>query len=115
MEQHIMELSPLPFHMIKSGKKTIELRLYDEKRKKIHIGDLIKFSNRDNPAEALTVRVVNLFVFDSFETLYKELPLTECGYTEETVKTALPKDMDMYYTKEQQEKCGVIGIQIALI
>lgn len=115
MEQHIMELSPLPFHKIKSGRKTIELRLYDEKRKKIHTGDLIKFTNRDKPAETLTVRVVNLFVFDSFETLYKELPLTECGYTEETVKTASPKDMDMYYTKQQQIKYGAVGIQIALI
>lgn len=35
MKEHIMKLKPSPFEMIRSGKKTIELRLYDEKRKSI--------------------------------------------------------------------------------
>ncbi len=33
MENHMMNLNPSPFKMIKEGHKTIELRLYDEKRK----------------------------------------------------------------------------------
>ena len=38
-----MNLHKAPFQMIKSGAKTIELRLYDEKRKKIKAGDIIEF------------------------------------------------------------------------
>jgi len=33
MKKHIMNLTPSPLKMIRDGKKTIELRLYDEKRK----------------------------------------------------------------------------------
>lgn len=32
---HYMKLNPEPFDKIASGKKTIELRLYDEKRKTV--------------------------------------------------------------------------------
>ena len=41
--QHTMRLNKEPFEMIKSGMKTIELRLYDEKRKLLRIGDEIEF------------------------------------------------------------------------
>ena len=40
-----MKLNPAPFEMIKSGQKTIELRLYDEKRQLVNIGDEIVFTN----------------------------------------------------------------------
>lgn len=36
---HNMQLQPISFEMIKNGTKTIELRLCDEKRRKIQIGD----------------------------------------------------------------------------
>ena len=32
---HTMKLDAVPFEKIKSGKKTVELRLFDEKRQKI--------------------------------------------------------------------------------
>lgn len=33
-----------PFHSVKSGKKTVEVRLNYEKRRKISISDLTKFT-----------------------------------------------------------------------
>lgn len=63
----------------------------------------------------LTAEVEDLFVFDSFATLYQELPLLECGYTIQEVEIASPKDMDAYYTKEQQENYGVVGIKLKLL
>lgn len=115
MKEHTMELTPSPFRMIQNGKKTIELRLYDEKRRKIKVGDRIRFINSEDPLETLTAEVINLFVFDSFKTLYNELPLTECGYNVQNIDSASPKDMDVYYTKERQEKYGVVGIKIMLL
>ena len=110
---HQMQLQPEPFDMIKSGEKTIELRLYDEKRRKIRIGDEIVFTNTEN-GETLTARVLDLAVFDSFEDLYKTLPLLRCGYTEQDIASASPDDMDVYYPKEKQKEYGVVGITIAL-
>ena len=48
-----MKLAPSPFEMIRNGKKTIELRLYDEKRKSISNGDRITFVNTDVTAEVI--------------------------------------------------------------
>lgn len=46
---------------------------------------------------------------------YKELSLLECGYTEADIETALPDDMNVYYSKDNQHKYGVVGIRIALL
>ena len=53
VKNHIMNLNPSPFKMIREGNKTIELRLYDEKRKKLSIGDTITFINTDNPNDVI--------------------------------------------------------------
>ena len=111
---HTMQLTPAPFELIKSGRKTIELRLYDDKRRKIQIGDNIVFVHTENPEETLEVKVTDLFVFDSFAALYDQLPLLECGYTEADIGSASSKDMDVYYPAEMQEKYGVVGIKIRL-
>lgn len=39
---HQLKLASLPFESIKSGRKTIESRLYDEKRREINLGDEIE-------------------------------------------------------------------------
>ena len=40
---HTMKLDAEPFEKIKNGSKTVELRLFDEKRQKIKPGDIIEF------------------------------------------------------------------------
>ena len=44
---HKLNLNAVPFERIKSGRKTIELRLYDEKRQKIQAGDDIIFTSTE--------------------------------------------------------------------
>jgi ASC-1-like (ASCH) protein len=109
-----MKLNPAPFEMIKSGQKTIELRLFDEKRQQIKVGDEIIFTNTVT-GETLETSVVNLHRFDSFEELYKSLPLLQCGYTSENVGKATPADMEQYYSVEEQKEYGVLGIQIRVL
>ena len=41
------------------------------------------------------------------------LPLEACGYTEVDVDAASPADMDAYYSKEAQQRFGVVGIELA--
>lgn len=109
-----MNLYPEPFEMIRCGQKTIELRLNDEKRQQIKIGDTIEFTHTET-REKIAAKVVYLHKYSSFAELYRELPLLKCGYTNEDISTAKPEDMDLYYTPEQQTKYGVLGIEIRVI
>lgn len=93
----------------KNGTKTIELRLNDEKRKLLTVGDYIEFTNRVTN-EKLLVEVIDLFKYNSFEELYKHFNKIEMGYS--INEEANPKDMENYYSKEEQEKYGVLGIEI---
>lgn len=113
--KHNMKLNPSPFEMIKSGKKTIELRLNDEKRRRIKIGDEIEFENTGDSTQVINAKVLNLYRFCSFDELYKSLPLLKCGYTSDDVRTAHPSDMECYYSDKQQKMYGVVGIEIELI
>ena len=97
--------------MIKSGKKTIELRLYDEKRRKIKVGDEIIFTNTVN-GEELSRIVKDIHKFESFYELYKLLPLLKCGYTEDDIDNASPLDMEKYYSIDEQKNFGVVGIEL---
>ena len=108
---HEMNLHPSPFAMIQSGEKTIELRLYDEKRQRIHPGDTIVFTNTAT-GETLQKTVGKLHCFESFAALYRSLPLLKCGYTPEDIHTADPADMQAYYSPAQQQRYGVVGIEL---
>ena len=111
IDVHNMKLHSSPFEMIKSGKKTIELRLFDEKRQRIKAGDKIVFTNTST-SETLNRTVAKLHRFNSFEELYKSLPLLQCGYTADDVDNAKPSDMEQYYSLEEQKKYGVVGIEL---
>ncbi|MEE0364915.1 RNA-binding protein [Clostridiaceae bacterium Marseille-Q4149] len=115
MKEHVMNLTPAPMQEIRTGNKTIELRLNDEKRKQISVGDTIKFINTEDSNDTLRVKVVDLFLFSSFAELYDNLPLLNCGYNEDNINTASPEDMEMYYSREKQNKYGVVGIEISLL
>ncbi len=111
---HHMNLNHEPFCQIRDGSKTIELRLYDEKRRAISVGDHIVFSNVSDPSALITVRVLALHRFASFAELYAALPLERCGYREDELATADPRDMEAYYSPERQALYGVLGIEIEL-
>ena len=55
-----MKLMQEPFNKIKNQTKTIEVRLYDEKRQQVQVGDFIEFSLMDNAKVKLQVVVTNL-------------------------------------------------------
>ena len=112
---HEMNLQPQPFALISSGRKTIELRLYDEKRQKICVSDTIILMNTDDPGQQLRVLVKKLHRFSSFEVLYENLPLEQCGYMPDEIPSASAADMDQYYSREKQAEYGVVGIEIELL
>ena len=107
-----MNLNPGPFEVMKSGLKTIEMRLDDERRKDIKIGDIIIFIETVTK-EQLKVEVLDLYRYPSFEELYKHFDKVELGYQKD--EEASPNDMLEYYPKDKIEKYGVLGIRIKLL
>lgn len=109
---HNMKLHEEPFIKIKSGDKTIEMRLFDEKRIEIKINDIIEFTNI-NTDEKIKCKVTNLYRYNSFEELYKHFDKISLGYDESDAPSY--NDMEKYYPKEKQEKYGVLAIEIKRI
>lgn len=107
-----MRLHNRPFELIADGTKTFELRLNDEKRKKIKVGDIIEFENRITH-DRIEASVVSLNVYENFEELYKHYDKVSIGYSlDEDAKSS---DMELYYSKEEQAKYGVLAIGIKLL
>lgn len=104
-----MRLHPEPFEKIKNGTKIIEMRLFDEKRQKIQIGDKIEFENRAN-GDKVSAIVMALYRFSSFEELYRALNKRDLGYEDD--EEAKPEDMSQYYSEDDIRQYGVVGIEI---
>lgn len=102
-----MKLQNEPFNQIKLGTKEIEIRLNDEKRKIFKINDYIEFTNITT-LEIMFVKITNLYHFESFEKLFNNFDnsILGCGSYEEMYK---------YYSKEEENKYGVLGIEIKVL
>lgn len=111
---HQMKLQSVPFEKIRSGEKTLELRLYDEKRRQVKIGDEIEFRNMEDLEKKVTVEVTGLLLYKNFSELIQDLPAAYMGY-KESEKDYLKGSMYEVYTKEEEEKYGVLGIRIRLV
>ena len=107
-----MNLHNEPFNRFKDGTKTIEMRLNDEKRQLLKEKDLIEFTNRTT-LETILVEIIKLYHFANFDELYKNFDKVSLGYDKNDI--ANPKDMEKYYSKEEQDKYGVIAIEVKLI
>ena len=105
---HKMKLNESPFERIKNGTKTIEFRLFDEKRQQIKVGDQIEFSKLPNLQEKLLVDVVELYREETFENLFRKL------YTDEEEISKKTKAMYEIYSPEKEQKYGILGIKIKI-
>ena len=103
-----MKLNESPFERIKNWTKTIEFRLFDEKRQQIKIGDKIEFSKLPDLQEKILVDVIELYREDTFENLFRKL------YTDEEEIIRKTKSMYNYYLPEKEKQYGVLGIKIKL-
>ena len=102
-----MKLQNEPFKQIKKEIKKIEIRLNDEKRKIFEINDYIEFTNITT-LEIMFVKITNLYHFESFEQLFNNFDnsILGCGSYEEMYK---------YYSREEENKYGVLGIEIKVL
>lgn len=107
-----MNLQPKYFDFIKDGTKRIELRLYDEKRRSIQLGDIIEFAKSDD--EKFKVEVVGLLRYSSFADLFEDFDISILADSSMT-KQELLEVLGEFYSEEKQAEFGVIGIRIKII
>ena len=107
-----MNLQPKYFDFIKDGTKRIELRLYDEKRQSIQLGDIIEFAKSED--EKFKAEVVGLLRYNSFADLFEDFDISILADSSMT-KQELLEVLGEFYTEEKQAEFGVIGIRIKLI
>ena len=111
--RYIMKLNPKYFEYMKNGTKRVEIRLNDEKRRGIQIGDEIIFQKETELTEEIYTEIVELKVMKSFKELINTLDISQYSDKKETEENFL-NDLYKFYTKEKEEKYGVIGIKIKL-
>lgn len=106
-----MRLQTGPFVLIQNGRKTIELRLFDEKRQAIKLGDEIEFARIDDSSQKILVQVTELLQYDSFKDLFNDIPPGETGSNSKEDWKLMRK----YYSEEDEKKFGVVGIRFTLL
>lgn len=106
---HQMKLATIPFEKIASSNKIIESRLYDDKRRQINLEDMIEFTCNDEPIKKILTKVVALYRYTSFEKMFSDFPSSFFGGES---KEELAREINTFYSKEEQDKYGVIGIKI---
>ena len=113
MKEHIMHLSEEPFNWIKEGRKVVEVRLYDEKRKGIEMGDVIVFKKLNNDEE-IKVKVKGLLRFESFENLFLFIPKKYLAHESLSLNEQIER-VRKYYSEEKEKKYGVLAIWFEVI
>jgi ASC-1-like (ASCH) protein len=109
-----MRLLPKPYESICSGAKTVEIRLNDEKRRKIQVGDTITFRKLPEEEESIVTEVEALYRCSTFEELYKSLPFEAFGCAGYSMERMLSATYEIY-TQERERKYGALGIKIKLL
>ncbi len=108
---HQMGLYGEYFQAIKDGKKKVEVRLNDEKRRKIKVGDSIEFIKTPQKDEILKVKVINLRSYGDFETMYNDIPFKYFDCEGWTMKEMIDGTYEIY-TPEQEKEWGTLAITI---
>ena len=102
------------FENVKYGTKNIEVRVNDEKRRRLKVGDKITFLLRPDDLESIDAVVEDLIYYKNFKDLvedYTEEELYPSEYTKEEFLTLLKK----FYSDEEIDKYGTVAIKFRIL
>ncbi|MBU9720378.1 MULTISPECIES: ASCH domain-containing protein [Bacillaceae] len=108
---HRMGLYEDYFHAMEKGDKKVEVRLNDEKRRKINVADTIEFIKLPGQNGLLKVQVTELRTYGTFEEMYKDIPLRDFDCEGWSMKDMIDGTYDIY-TPEQERKWGTLAITV---
>lgn len=116
MAEFELRLHPRPFAKICAGVKTIEMRLNDEKRRGMAVGDMLTFISRET-GERVRARVVRRLQYATFAELVARHDTAAMGYGPEWEERLKAGDHGMYewYSRDEEREWGVVGLEIELL
>ena len=110
--QFTMSVRHKYFELIKSGQKDIELRAYDEKRRKVKNGDKFQLFDAENPDEYIICEILNMHVAPDFESLFKKIDIKRSGFNN---LAELMNVITKFVSAEELLREQVVGIEIKRI
>lgn len=102
------------YDKIKNGDKVIELRLNDQKRQLMKIGDIIRFGLEPDREEFIEAKIVGLLKYRDFASLLEDIPVNLLGFAGMSKEEALTL-LNEFYSSRDEKRYGVVGIRIELI
>ena len=111
--KHEMKLQPFFFEKLRSQEKIYEIRLNDEKRQKVKVGDIITFRLQPELLKSINTKVMELTYFKSIKEMLEKIPLKDLGF-EHANKLDVEEVYRRYYAPEQESKYGVVAIKVEL-
>jgi len=100
------------FELMRGGSKTVEMRVLDEKRAEISVGDKIEFTSDADEAKKLTVTVTGLHAYPSFHCLAMEFSPLALGFYDKSPRE-IASIMDGIY-KEKLQNHRPLAIRVSL-
>ncbi len=102
------------FDIVSSKDKDVEIRLNDEKRRKLNIGDKLVFLKRPDDKESIKAVITNLVYFNNFQEVVNYYDMKRI-YLDNTSSEDYINLMKRFYNDEEVEKYGIIAIEFKLI
>lgn len=104
-------LESIYFNMIRSGQKVVEVRLNDEKRQALRVGDTLTFKRIGNLDDTIETTVVALNYYKNFEEMLMFEPKADIGFPFKSFREIIDT-YEEFYPKEEQARYGVVAIRI---
>ena len=109
MRRHESHLPTETMGRIASGRKQIESRINDAKRRTFAVGDKIIFIDNDDESRRITAVITGLHHHPTFANLFASRDIAL--FDEPDRASALAKIRE-FYSEEDERKNGVVGIEM---
>ena len=109
-----LHLHPEVFDVVASGNKNVEIRVNDEKRRQLKVGDTLVFLKRPDDVETITAKITKLVTFDTFLAVLDSYDMKRI-YLETTTPEEYIALLKQFYTDEEESKYGVVAIEFEII
>lgn len=110
----IIHLDSDIFENVKHGTKNIEVRVNDEKRRRLKVGDKITFLRRPDEIDSIDAIVEDLIYYKDFKELVEDYTIEElytAGYSKEDFLTLLKR----FYSDDEINEYGTVAIKFKII
>jgi len=109
----IVHLHPEVFDIVLQGKKNVEVRVNDEKRRQLKVGDTLLFLKRPDDVEKIRVKITKLVLFPNFVEVVHHYSM-ERIYLGNTTEEEYLNIMNQFYKEEDVLKNGVVAIEFEM-